>query len=76
MVKLSCPETINHPPERSCIYMITHKQLSLADIFQDCQNKFDNDKYQFLELLEQTIKILDAMLPPFFYEKKSRLWLL
>ena len=24
--------------------MIPYKQLSLADIFQDCQNKFDNDK--------------------------------
>ncbi len=36
--------------------MITHKQLSLADIFTDCQNKFDHDKYQFLELLENTIK--------------------
>ena len=28
--------------------MITHKQLTLAEIFDDCQNKFDNDKYQFL----------------------------
>ena len=24
--------------------MIPYKQLSLADIFQDCQNKFNNDK--------------------------------
>ena len=35
--------------------MISYKQLSLADIFNDCQNKFDNDKYGFLELLSQTI---------------------
>ena len=35
--------------------MIPYKQLSLADIFNDCQNKFDNDKYGFLELLSQTI---------------------
>ena len=28
--------------------MITYKQLTLAEIFEDCQNKFDNDKYQFL----------------------------
>lgn len=28
--------------------MIPYKQLSLADIFSDCQNKFDNDKYEFL----------------------------
>jgi len=45
--------------------MITYKQLSLADIFQDCQNKFDNDKYQFLELLEQAIN-LDEIVPVSF----------
>ena len=45
--------------------MITHKQLSLADIFTDCQNKFDNDKYQFLELLENTIN-LDEIVPASF----------
>ncbi len=28
--------------------MITHKQLSLADIFTDCQNKFNNDKYEYI----------------------------
>ena len=33
--------------------MITYKQLSLADIFTDCQNKFDNDKYAFLSLLDE-----------------------
>ena len=42
--------------------MITHKQLSLADIFTDCKNKFGNDKYQFLELLENTIN-LDEIVP-------------
>lgn len=45
--------------------MIPHKQLSLADIFTDCQNKFDNDKYEFLELLSQTID-LDAIVPASF----------
>ena len=45
--------------------MIPYKQLSLADIFQDCQNKFDNDKYQFLELLEQTNN-LDEIVPVSF----------
>ena len=45
--------------------MITHKQLSLADIFTDCQNKFDNDKYRFLELLEDTID-LDEIVPVSF----------
>ena len=42
--------------------MITHKQLSLADIFSDCQDKFENDKYQFLSLLDQTID-LDEIVP-------------
>ena len=42
--------------------MIPYKQLSLADIFQDCQNKFDNDKPAFLSLLEQHIN-LDEMIP-------------
>lgn len=45
--------------------MIPHKQLSLADIFTDCQNKFDNDKYEFLELLDQTID-LDEIVPVSF----------
>ena len=65
MVKLKCPVTINHPPERSCTYMITYKQLSLADFFTDCQNKFDNDKYHFLQILEDTID-LDEIVPPSF----------
>ncbi|KAF5053757.1 ISNCY family transposase ISCb1 [anaerobic digester metagenome] len=37
--------------------MIPHKQLSLADIFSDCQEKFETDKYQFLSLLENTINL-------------------
>ena len=45
--------------------MIPHKQLSLADIFTDCQNKFDNDKYAFLETLSQTID-LDEIVPVSF----------
>lgn len=65
MVKLRCLVTISHPPERSCIYMIPYKQLSLADIFTDCQNNFDNDKYAFLELLENTIN-LDELVPASF----------
>ena len=42
--------------------MITHKQLSLADIFTDCQNIFDNDKCEFLSLLNETIS-LDEIVP-------------
>ena len=45
--------------------MISHKQLSLADIFTDCQNKFENDKYQFLQLLDNTID-LDEIVPVSF----------
>jgi len=37
--------------------MITHKQLTLAEVFEDCQNKFDNDKYQFLSLLDEAINL-------------------
>jgi len=42
--------------------MIPYKQLSLADIFQDCQNIFDNDKPAFLSLLETHIDI-DEFIP-------------
>ena len=45
--------------------MITHKQLTLTEIFDDCQNKFDNDKYSFLSLLDQTIN-LDEIVPVSF----------
>ena len=45
--------------------MIPYKQLSLADIFTDCQNKFDNDKYEFLELLQNSIN-LDETVPASF----------
>lgn len=45
--------------------MITYKQLSLADIFTDCQKKFDNDKYAFLDLLDQAID-LDEIVPASF----------
>ena len=45
--------------------MITYKQLTLAEIFEDCQNKFDNDKYQFLSLLDEAID-LDEIVPVSF----------
>ena len=35
--------------------MIPYKQLSFPDIFQDCQEKFENDKPAFLSLLEEHI---------------------
>ena len=42
--------------------MIPYKQLSLADIFTDCQEKFENDKPAFLSLLENHIDI-DEFIP-------------
>ena len=56
---------LTNPPKRRCTYMITHKQLTLAEIFENCQNKFDNDKYSFLSLLDQTIN-LDEIVPVSF----------
>ena len=46
--------------------MIPYKQLSLAKIFDDCQEKFNNDKYSFLKLLQDTID-LDSLIPVSFY---------
>uniref|UniRef100_UPI00307957E9 transposase n=1 Tax=Clostridium sp. TaxID=1506 RepID=UPI00307957E9 len=42
--------------------MIPYKQLSLKDIFTDCQEKFEHDKPAFLSLLETHIDI-DAFIP-------------
>lgn len=42
--------------------MITQKQLTLADFFEDCQEIFDHDKPQFLSLLENHID-LDSIIP-------------
>lgn len=42
--------------------MIPYKQLSLKDVFEDCQNKFQNDKNSFLDLLQTHID-LDAFIP-------------
>ncbi len=45
--------------------MITHNQLTLAEVFEDCQNKFDNNKYQFLSLFNEAIN-LDEIVPVSF----------
>ena len=45
--------------------MITHKQLSLAEVFENFQNNFDNDRYLFLSLLDETIN-LDEIVPVSF----------
>ena len=46
--------------------MIPQKQLSLADIFENCQEIFESDKPKFLTLLENHID-LDSIIPPSFY---------
>jgi hypothetical protein len=42
--------------------MIPQKQLTLADIFEDCKEIFDSDKPKFLSLLENHID-LDSIIP-------------
>ena len=42
--------------------MIPYKQLSVADIYSDCQDKFDTDKPAFLSLLESHID-MDEIIP-------------
>lgn len=42
--------------------MITYKQLSLPDVYSDCNEKFENDKCQFLSSLKNTID-LDKLVP-------------
>jgi transposase len=45
--------------------MIAQKQLSLADIYADCQEIFENDKQAFLTTLEEHIDI-DKLIPSSF----------
>lgn len=47
--------------------MITRNQLSMADIFSDCQDILDLDKPRFLDLLETYIN-LDEIVPASFRE--------
>jgi len=46
--------------------MIPQKQLSLADIYKDCENIFETDKPRFLSILEEYI-CLDDLIPASFY---------
>ena len=50
--------------------MIPQKQLSLADIFEDCKEIYESDKPQFLTLLENHID-LDEIVPISFYNHYS-----
>lgn len=57
----------NYQPttKRRYIYMIPCKHLSLADVFEDCQEIFVSDKLKFLSLLENLID-LDSIVPVSF----------
>ena len=56
--------------------MIPHKQLSWANIFEDCQTIFEEDKPQFLTLLEQHIdmnEIIPITFRNHFYASMDRI---
>lgn len=46
--------------------MITYHQMNLADIFADTQEIFENDKPEFLKLLESTIDLSELIPVSFF----------
>lgn len=48
--------------------MIAHNQLSMADIFSECETIFDEDKPAFLTLLQNTID-LDKIVPYSFVHR-------
>lgn len=48
---------MNHAEERSYNRMLRPKQLSLSDIYTDCSDCFENNKYHFLRLLEENIEL-------------------
>ena len=58
---MNLQKNIRHIPKGD-ITMISQKQLSLADIFEDCKDIFESDKPQFLTLLENHID-LDEIIP-------------
>ena len=51
--------------------MIPHKQLSLADIYDDCQKIFEDEKHEFLKLLERHINLSDYISTSFWYRYNS-----
>ena len=46
--------------------ILTHKQLSLAEIYSDCSTFFETDKNHFLSLLEENLN-LNEFIPTSFY---------
>lgn len=53
--------------------MIPHKQLTLQEVFEDCQEKFAEDKPAFLSLLEQHINLYEIV-PDSFNRKYYSRW--
>lgn len=47
--------------------ILAQKQLSLAEIYSDCFNILENDKHQFLSLLEENLN-LDEFIPATFFD--------
>lgn len=55
--------------------MIPYNQLSLADIFSNCQDIYESDKPEFLSLLQSHIdlnEIVPASFPKRFYASTGR----
>lgn len=55
--------------------MITRKQLSFQDIFDDCDEQFKNDKHKFLKMLEEHLNLSEIIPISFrhnFYKSKGR----
>lgn len=52
--------------------MIPQKQLSLADIYEDCENIFETDKPRFISILEEYISLNDLIPASFYYKFYSR----
>ena len=67
--KIEVRPTMSTKSEKE-LYMpiLTHKQLTLAEIYSDCSNSFENDKHHFLSLLEENLNLSDYI-PITFYNK-------
>ena len=55
--------------------MITRKQLSFQDIYEDCRKQFQNNKYKFLAILDDSLDFDEIVPTTFghnFYKTKGR----
>jgi transposase len=55
--------------------MITRKQLSFQDIYEDCRDQFKNDKHKFLAILEENLNLSEIVPMTFrhnFYKFRGR----